>query len=154
VDIFTPKGIESLKQEREIIEYVSKKWKVSFIETDKDSPSCCDGFIINKKNTIIGLYEVKCRNLDLDEFESFGSWLITHEKIKKCKMVSKLLCVPFIGFLYLIKSNLCMYWKITDKDGNYLFNFDIQDTLTQETINGGEIVRKNAYLPIKFGKYL
>ena len=153
MDILSPKGIESLKQEREIIEYVSKKWKVSFIETNKDLPACCDGIIVQKKH-IVGVYEVKCRNLNLEELENFGSWLVTYEKIEKCITISKLLCVPFIGFLYLIKSNLCMYWKITDNNGNYLFDFSVENSLTQETINGGEIIRKNAYLPIKYGKYV
>ena len=47
-----------------------------------------------------------------------------------------------------------MYWKITNSDGEFLFNFDIKRTKTQKTINGGEIVRSNAYLPFEKGSEL
>ena len=62
-----------------------------------------------------------------------------------------MLRVPYLGFLYLIKDKIIMYWKITDKYGNFLFDFDIKNTRTQKTINGGSVVRTNAYLPFKKG---
>ena len=47
-----------------------------------------------------------------------------------------------------------MYWKITDKYGNFLFDYDVKETRTQRTINGGSVVRKNAFLPVKHGNEL
>ena len=47
-----------------------------------------------------------------------------------------------------------MYWKITDKYGNFLFDFDVRNTRTQKTINGGSVIRTNAYLPLKEGNEL
>ena len=47
-----------------------------------------------------------------------------------------------------------MYWKITNSDGEFLFNFDIKRTKTQKTINGGKIFRSNAYLPFEEGNEL
>ena len=67
------------------------------------------------------------------------------------KRLSEMLRVPFIGFLYLIPDQIIMYWKITDKYGNFLFNFDVKNTRTQKTINGGSIIRTNAYLPFTKG---
>ena len=67
------------------------------------------------------------------------------------KNLSKMLCVPFIGFLYLIKDKIVMYWKITDSKGEFEFDFEIKKTKTRKTINGGEAIRTNAYLPTKHG---
>jgi len=38
------------------------------------------------------------------------------------------------------------WWKITDRAGTYVTKFDIRETLTQQTCNGGEINRINAYV--------
>ena len=39
-------------------------------------------------------------------------------------------------------------------DGNYLFEFNHEETLTQKTINGGNIYRDNAYLPFSEAKFI
>jgi hypothetical protein len=70
------------------------------------------------------------------------------------KRISEMLRVPYLGFLYLIKDKIIMYWKITDKYGNFLFDFDVKNTRTQKTINGGSVIRTNAYLPFKEGNEL
>jgi hypothetical protein len=70
------------------------------------------------------------------------------------KRLSEMLRVPYIGFLYLIKDDIAMYWEITDKYGNFLFDFEVKNTRTQKTINGGSIIRTNAYLPIEKGSEL
>jgi len=92
--------------------------------------------------------------MGLVELMEYGSWLITMDKIMDGKKLSEMLCVPFVGFLYLIKDDIIMYWKITNSKGEFLFNFDIKRTKTQKTINGGEIIRTNAYLPFKDGNEL
>jgi hypothetical protein len=85
------------------------------------------------------------------ELRNFGSWLVTFDKIMDGKRLSEMLRVPYLGFLYLIKDQIVMYWKITDEYGNFLFDFDVRNTMTQKTINGGMIKRTNAYLPFKRG---
>jgi hypothetical protein len=89
--------------------------------------------------------------MSMMELDNYGSWLVTLDKIMDGKKLSEMLCVPFIGFLYLIKDDIVMYWKITDNQGNFLFDFDVKQTQTQKTINGGQIVRTNAYLPFNKG---
>jgi len=159
MDILTKKGQASLHYEHimlnKIREHICKKHKDnSFIyETDKDKPSKVDGFIV-KDNVLSGIFESKCRNMGLVELMEYGSWLITMDKIMDGKKLSEMLCIPYIGFLYLIKDDIVMYWKITNSDGEFLFNFDIKRTKTQKTINGGEIVRSNAYLPFEKGNEL
>ena len=123
------------------------------IETDKNIDAKIDGIIV-KDNQLSGVFESKCRDLSLMQLQKFGSWLITHDKLIEGKKISTLLRVPFIGFLYLIKDDIIMYWKITDKYGDFLFDYDIKETRTQKTINGGSVIRKNAFLPVKYGNEL
>jgi hypothetical protein len=84
----------------------------------------------------------------------FGSWLVTNEKVENCRLLSEMLCVPFFGFLYLVPDRKAMLWQITDLEGNFLFPFEVKETLTKETINGGEVLRANAFLSIKYAKEL
>ena len=159
MDILTKKGQISLQYERimlnKIRDHICKKHKSnSFIyETDKNKASKVDGVIV-KDNILSGVFESKCRNMGLMDLMEYGSWLITMDKIMDGKEMSKMLCVPYIGFLYLIKDDIVMYWKITDSDGEFLFDFDIKKTKTQKTINGGEAIRTNAYLPFEKGNEL
>ncbi len=92
--------------------------------------------LIIKNNELSGIFESKCRDLSLMELRKFGSWLITFDKIMDGKRLSEMLRVPYLGFLYLIKDKIIMYWKITDSYGNFLFDFDVRNTTTQKTING------------------
>jgi len=159
MDILTKKGQESLQYERmmlnKIRDHICKEHKDnSYIyETDKNKASKVDGVII-KNGVLSGVFESKCRNMGLIELMDYGSWLVTWNKIMDGKKLSEMLCVPYIGFLYLIKDNIIMYWKITDSNGEFLFNFDLKQTKTQKTINGGEVIRTNAYLPFENGNEL
>ena len=159
MDINTAKGQRSLALEREMLSIIrqricNKLQKDSYLfETNKDSDARVDGVII-KNGELSGVFESKCRDMSLMELREYGSWLITLDKIMDGKRVSELLRVPFIGFLYLIKDKIIMYWRITDNYGNFLLDFDIKNTRTQKTINGGSIVRANAYLPFTRGNEL
>jgi hypothetical protein len=154
LDINTPKGQITLEQERKAIDRIKLKWNVDIIETDKKEISCFDNIIL-KDNTIKAITEFKCRNMTMQQMRDWGdSWLVTNQKIKDCTTVSGLMRVPFIGILYLVPEDLILYWKITNKYGKYLFPFEIKETKTQYSVNGGETVRENAYLSTKFSKRL
>tara|TARA_R100000234_G_C5002325_1_gene180910 strand:+ start:1519 stop:2001 length:483 start_codon:yes stop_codon:yes gene_type:complete len=156
MDILTTKGQKSLEYERKMLEKIResicKKHKNSsmLIETNKDMDAKIDGIII-KNNELSGIFESKCRDMGLIQLMEYGSWLVTFEKILDGKRLSEMLRVPYLGFLYLIKDDIVMYWKITNKYGNFMFDFDVKNTRTQKTINGGIIMRTNAYLPFKEG---
>lgn len=159
LDINTPLGQKSLEQERETQAIIKKKWSVDIIETPKNSIAAGDGFLI-RNGEIIAFFETKCRyDMTYEELIDRGSWLVTMDKIKKCQAVSKLLQVPFLGFLYLLpKSNvnqkLLLFWKITDHNGEYVFKFEKWAEPTQRTVNGGETIRVNAYLPTDHMKFV
>ena len=153
LDVNTERGKESVLFENKMLLNIEKCWKYSVVTTNKEDSATCDGFLVRKKE-IKALFESKCRNMSLNKLEEYGSWLITYEKLEKCKTLSEHLKVPFIGFLYLIKDDITLYWKITDSNGIYLFDFTVANTLTQKTINGGLINRDNAYLPLEYAKYV
>ena len=153
MDILTKKGQKSLEYERIMLERISVLTNVNIIETDKDMDAKVDGMIV-KDDQVTGIFESKCRDMSMMELINYGSWLVTFDKIMDGKRLSEMLRVPYLGFLYLIKDKIIMYWKITDKYGNFLFDFDVRNTRTQKTINGGSIIRTNAYLPFKKGNEL
>ena len=149
LDINTPKGQVSLKYEKIMLRKIENRWGVEIIETYKKGTARCDG-IISKNKKLVGVEESKCRDMSLMKLRNYGSWLITHQKILNGQILSSLLKVPFMGFLYLVPDDITLYWKITDKDGKFNFKYDINNTTTQKTINGGTIVRENAFLPYKY----
>ena len=136
-----------------MLKYISKCWNVEIKITNKNKTYSYDGIIlVNGK--IVGIFESKNREMSLSKMESFGSWLITYEKLEKCRLIAKKMNVPFYGFCGLERSKLVMFWKISDSNGNYLFDFKHYNSLTRKTVNGGEAYRDNAYLPIEFGKFV
>jgi len=159
MDILTEKGQKSLEYEREMLERIrhnlckTHKEDSYLIETDKNMDAKVDGIIV-KNNQVSGIFESKCRDLSLMQLTDFGSWLVTLDKIMDGKQLSEMLRVPYIGFLYLIKDRIIMNWKITDKYGDFTFDFEVKKTKTQKTINGGVAYRTNAYLPFKEGNEL
>ena len=128
---------------------IEKVWGVKLIETDKDTVAKVDG-IIEKDKVIRGVYESKCRDFSYMQLCEYGSWLITHKKILQGQITSKMLMVPYLGFLYLVPDDMIFYWKITNKIGDFRFDYEVKETLTQKTINGGKTIRENAYLPFKY----
>jgi hypothetical protein len=154
LDILTAKGQKTLQEENAVIERLSNKWKIQVVNTDKDDCASIDNLFV-RENILMAISEIKCRQLTRKQLEHYGNTcLITHQKIKDGAMLSKHLRVPFIGVLYLVPDDIILYWKITDKDGNYLFDFEVRNTETQKTVNGGLIVRENAYLHTKYSKQL
>ncbi len=126
---------------------ISNKRNVQLVETDKELDAKCDGLII-KDNKLIGVFESKCRNMTISKLESFGSWLVTYEKILCGQSISKMLRIGFFGFLYLIPDDVITMWHITNNKGEFRYHFDIKETETQRTINGGKALRENAFLPV------
>jgi hypothetical protein len=158
LDINSEEGQKSLEHEREVQKIIEKAWNVSIIETPKLKASKCDGFLV-RDNNIIALFETKCRyDMTYSELLDRGTWLVTLEKIEACKQLSTLLHVPFLGFLYLrpkrSDERILLFWKITNMNGDYVFEFERYEQETQRTINGGSTIRMNAYLPIEHSDFV
>lgn len=151
MDILTPKGQETLKQEADAIDLFLEKYSsYDFVETPKDQPADVDGFIF-KDGVLLSGVEIKCRMMTLSDLmgKYEGRWLITHDKIERGAAVCRSLGIDFRGFLYLVPEARLLVVKLWDhKSGKYC-EMDVEETRTQATVNGGSIVRLNAYVDVR-----
>jgi hypothetical protein len=104
---------------------------------------------------VVGVVEQKSRNMSLEQLQKWDNeWLITYEKIEAGRYVANSLGVPFIGFLYLIPDDLLITKQLSNANGEWTCDFRTALTETQETINGGKIVRENAYIDLTGAKHI
>ncbi len=156
MDILTPKGQETLAQEREAISLFLQSFPgFEFIETPKDTPADIDGFI-TRDGTIISGVEVKCRNMTADELASKyqHQWLVTAHKLDRCVALCKRLGVDFRGFLYLVPDKMLFIVPIFSYKDGWLIEPEYEMTKTQATVNGGIAERLNAYIDVSKAKVI
>jgi len=153
MDILTPKGQMTVKQEKAAIRIFLERYRdFSYVETPKDQPADIDGFIC-KGTTMVSGVEVKCRMMSYhDLMHKFNSeWLITYDKIERGISICRSLGIDFRGFLYLVPEQILMIVKIWDYKTREDCIMKIEETRTQATVNGGSIVRLNAYVDVSNG---
>ena len=156
MDVMTKRGKSSLEYERRAIEKFSLAHPDQrFIETPKHRPAEVDG-VFMRQGELSAVAEVKTRNLThLHLMANFrNEWRISADKVNAGRMASRLLRVPFVGLLYLIPDDLLLVLTITDSTGHWAFEFDRRKTITKRTINGGEVERLNAFLPLLTAKVI
>ncbi len=156
MDILTAAGQRTLVDEQRAQEIFERKFPGHlYVHTPKDRPADIDAFIVRNQE-ICAVVETKCRyNIDLQEFNTRynATWLVTFEKILKGKDIADALCVPLIGFLYLAKSDVLLMVTIY-KNKHFMQKIIIEETQTPESINGGTIIRSNAYIDMSNAKVL
>jgi hypothetical protein len=148
MDILTPRGQGSRADELLAVNIFLKHYPdFKYIETPKDSPAIIDAILV-KNGEMYSAVETKCRDMSLEQFTgSFESkWLMTYEKISKARQMAFDLGIGLTGFLYLKRSNILLVSKISCRSGLYQKKILIEATETQKTINGGKIIRNNAYI--------
>lgn len=156
MDILTPKGLETLAQEKEAISLFLQSFPgFEFIETPKDTPADIDGFI-TRDGTIISGVEVKCRNMTADELASKyqHQWLVTAHKLDRCVALCKRLGADFRGFLYLVPDKMLFIVPIFSYKDGWLIEPEYEMTKTQATVNGGIAERLNAYIDVSKAKVI
>lgn len=156
MDVLTPAGQKTLADEesaRRIFESHFPDHR--YIHTPKDKPADIDAVVIHR-DQIKGVVETKCRyDVDLDGFNSRyqGLWLVTFDKILKGKAIADAMQVPLIGFLYLVRSDVLLM-NVIYKDGSFLPKLTVEETQTHKTVNGGSILRSNAYIDMSQARIL
>jgi hypothetical protein len=92
--------------------------------------------------------EIKWRgaSLTLETLRQFGTYLITYRKIQRGRVAARLLHVPL--FLIVGLADCTVWWKVSEADGQWCEDPDVQRTRTQRSINGGTALRWNAYLSL------
>jgi hypothetical protein len=146
LDCNTANGRRYINYQHLCLQSFCTEKNVSFVPTVDTSEADVDAVLWRKH--IVGVAEVKTRNMTFTELSRFGSYLITYAKLTKLCSVAKALHCPGLLIVYLIPDNRTIWWKICDKTGDFLFNPKIERTETQATCNGGTAIRYNAYLPL------
>ena len=147
LDIRTSAGRKTLRQEREAKEFVEQHFDAKYLETNKDQAARIDAMLI-RGDQIDAVAETKCRESTIGTFEtSFrNEWLVTWEKIEVAMTMAVNLCVPLVGILYLVPSRIIMVKKICDLRWILTCKIRLEATRTQRTVNGGTVIRNNAYI--------
>lgn len=149
MDVLTPKGQQTIEDEKEAVRIFNLHHPdIIYCHTPKTRESPVDALLM-RRNEIIGVVETKCRYDMTHEqfiFHRNGEWLVTFEKLIAARDIAAKLTVPLIGFLYLVQDRVLLVRGLTDSDGRWVVEMSMRKTETQATVNGGKVVRANAYV--------
>jgi hypothetical protein len=141
LDINTPLGQKTLLDEQKVAAWLKHKG-VDYVQTPKDEPAKVDAVLV-KDGALFGVAETKCRySLSLDKLQTRfnNEWLVTEAKIKDGTQIAIGLCVPFVGFLYLVDDDTLLVTNLLTTPRR------TAETQTRRTVNGGTVVRLNSYI--------
>lgn len=150
LDINTPNGAVTLRQEQRLAEIVELKWPGSrYLHTPKDKAATVDA-IVTMNGTLKAVAQASCRNNSLDDFRGGfrNEWLLTFEKLIHGRNLAFRLCVEYWGFLYLVPDDLVLRVKMFAPERGWLVRFHVEKTTTQATCNGGTATRDNAFIDL------
>lgn len=154
LDINTPMGQRTLLDEKQAVEIFNSRFPdVKYVQTPKTRESKVDAFL-TQNDELVAIVETKCRyNIDLDRLRSFNNeWLVTWDKIEQSRQIASILCVRFVGWLYLVSDRTLLTIDIADANGLLTVPIRIEATRTQKTGNGGSTIRNNAYISMDNAK--
>jgi hypothetical protein len=156
LDVNTAKGQESLEHELRAVQLWQHHYpNYTYIHTPKNGPALVDAVIGDNDTNVVAVVEQKSRNMSLEQLQKWDmEWLVTFAKIEAGRITAHALGVPFVGFLYLIPDDLLITKQLANNKGEWTCNFRKDFTETQETINGGKIVRENAYIDLTEAKHI
>ncbi len=147
LDILTERGQVSARDELVVAGWVSSQGG-EYCVTPKAGPARVDA-VICRGGAITAVVETKCRyDMDVKKFrcEYRSEWLITDQKVQDGREAAVLLGVPFLGVLYIVPSRVILVVTIADNRGVVRCSVRVAQTETQETINGGRVSRRNAFV--------
>ena len=149
LDIATPKGQDTLRHEQRAIEIFRYHHpEYVYAETPKDKAGAVDAILI-ENGLVKCVVEQKSRNMTIDSLAQFGyEWLVTTKKVQLAANIAQNLCVPFVGFLYLIPEDALLVKRITNADGSAASNMREEVRETQATVNGGTALRRNTLIDV------
>jgi len=142
----TQEGKEYIANENDIAETICAKFKCKQILMAQNNTQVDRLFY--RDNQLVAIGEIKSRNLSLQKLKSFGSYLISHSKIKTGSAFSALVGVPYFLFVKLLEDNDIFFWKVCDEKGDFLVKYDVERTQTKRNIFGGQVNRENAFLSL------
>ena len=160
LDCDTALGKTFIKNENKVADILSSKYGyilAKYSDTESGKSVSNDRLILKEVNgspILKGIAEIKSRKtaggkrFDYDYLQKAGTYLISNHKIVDGQKLSALLKVPYLVIVDLMQDSWILSWKITDSNGEFLFDFQVEQTKTQDNCNGGVAFRHNAFLPI------
>lgn len=147
MDATTPKGREALAHAERALRTVESRTGTEFVKFDDTVASKVDG-VICRDGIIVAFYEVKSRKCSSEEMRTRfeNRWLLSYDKLQSAYSLTSCLKVPFVGVLHCQVDDVVMVKKFWDGNGKLLSRWYVDGTLTQMTVNGGQIERTNAYI--------
>ena len=157
LDRYTTEGKKFISEEKRTGRLIEAEYGVRVIHTTYDAEKF--DIFINKGNELTGIGEIKTRPYfnrklktmcTLDMLRDKG-YLITAEKLDILQQQSRIYNVYGYIFVNLPNDRKVLCFKVCDKEGNFLLNYDTKETKTRSSCNDykGDTKRKNAFLPIK-----
>ena len=145
LDVLSKKGQKAIEESRIGLSLVGRQ----YVETSQEREGDIDGFFLSQNGTTLAAaFEAKARDMTLSQLRNQfgGEWLVTFEKIVKGAAISRSLCVPLFGVVYLIPDKTTLLIKLTDDHGNIVAPVRLAVTETKANCNGGMATRTNAYV--------
>lgn len=162
MDIYSPKGLETLEQERRAAELIERSFpKYKYIGTHKpeenesqnDAAAASVDAVLVENGKIKCVCETKCRVMTREKLvaDYDNRWLVTFDKVMNARIAAFHLGVPMVGILYLVPDDIVLMQRICDAPmnrelGRLCTSMVIETTVTQKTVNGGKALRTNAYI--------
>ncbi len=156
MDILTPRGQETVEQEKEAAGLFCAAFpQFTYVNTPKNEPCVFDAFLV-EGDTISAAVECKCRQMTYEQFtgQFESKWLITAAKLEDSAAVLNELRVPLVGFLYLVPSKTLLTRRLFDPITGMFAPMEMMETRTQATVNGGVAWRRNAYVDMRDAKVI
>ena len=144
LDCHTPKGRQWIEKQNAIAHRVAERFGHDVIFTpDTDAKVDC---VFTKDNVIVGIAEIKSRDLKLDQLRTMGTYLVTEDKLLAGIEIAKFFRAPFALIVNLKDADI--FIKICNAEGDRLVSWKSDLTRTQATCNGGQADRHNAYISL------
>lgn len=174
LDINTPAGQETLQQEKDAIAIFIRASATErqkrgenpdyfrYIHTIKTRHAAADGLLVDDRDEIRAAVVVSCRVTSRGQRftqayfkrELENEWLLTEDKLHKLALLSKLLCCPGFGWLHFVPEKALWVVRMSNMEGEIMATWRAQETRTQATVNGGSVVRPNAFIDMREAKVL
>lgn len=153
----TPKGLEALANEQLAISLWSRYFpNYAYVETPKETYAVVDAILCGE-NRVKAVVETKARQFTLVDLRNKydNKWLVTEDKLIKSAAIADAMCVPLVGFLYLVPDDALVYRELWKPEKGWVCKREVQNTKTPKHINGGgDVIRANAFIDMSDAKVL
>ena len=154
--IDTVRGKRAEQQGRKAIKaFCAAHASLDCVFTDGNEPAVVDGFAFaNRDKRLAAIFEVKSRKITHRELrEKYDNlWMVSSHKIEHGKLLSEMLCAPFVGLLRLNPDRKVLVVKITDHKGRIVADITTAEMVTTASVNGGRTVSNCSFINMEHAK--